>query len=110
MLVNVQIARGMHSQVKESVAGKEGEHVVKKTDTCVDINTTAAIDIQFERNLGLFGFSFNSCLSHKVSIVEFTQDGVQFVEQDTFLFFLLVTQRTRKYLVLRFATSLLPKS
>ena len=48
---------------------------------------------------------------NKIKIAgENTANGVYFVEQDRFLFVLLVTQSTRKYLVLRFATSVLRNS
>ncbi len=45
VLVDVQVAASLHAQVKQTMAGKQGQHVVIETDTGVDLGLSAAVDL-----------------------------------------------------------------
>jgi hypothetical protein len=55
----VEIAIGLHLDVKETVTGKKGQHVIQKADAGADLGPPAAVQVDSNIDLRLFGLAFN---------------------------------------------------
>ena len=64
--VNVQVAVAPHGQIKQAVAGKPVQHVVKKADAGVQVGLAGAVQVDGQGDLGLpcvAGHSRGACHS-----------------------------------------------
>lgn len=70
VVINVEIAGGIHFEIKETVLGKELKHVVEKPYTSADVRFPTTVDIEFERNLRFPRFADNfSFAFHTIFVV-----------------------------------------
>ena len=46
------------------MASKKGQHMVKKTNTCINVYWFLSIQVQTQLNLGFKCIAFNACSSH----------------------------------------------
>jgi len=53
MLVHVEIAAGLHVQIKCAMARNEFQHVVKEANSCRDAGFSTAIKSQLQADVGL---------------------------------------------------------
>ena len=72
MAVHMEIAIHLDHQRKAAVAGKEGQHVVKKADTRINFHRLLGIQVDSQLNLGFKGIAFNACCSHSSFLFFFT--------------------------------------
>src|SRR5437588_10342067 len=54
MIVNLQVALANYFEVKQSMPSKERKHVIEKRQASLDTPAAAAIQIQFDADIGLF--------------------------------------------------------
>ena len=74
VLIDLQIAVGNNLQVHQSMFGEERQHVVEESDTGLDGRLTAAIDVQFQLNIGFGGLTIDAgCAAHR-SLCFFEKD------------------------------------
>ena len=59
MIVHLQVSIHMHAQVKQPMAGKTCQHMVKKADTGSDIRPACTVKIQRQPDTGFLRYSFN---------------------------------------------------
>ena len=59
VLVDMKIAGGVNTQIKQAVMGDMVEHVVIKTDAGMDVNLTGAVKVQQDYNIRFFCDTMN---------------------------------------------------
>ena len=57
MTIHIQITFYSQIQIKESVFGKACQHMIEKSDTGIDLCISLSIQIKFQNNICLAGFS-----------------------------------------------------
>ncbi len=70
MIIDIEIALCMDSNVEKTVTAEAIEHVVEKRHACLDSGPPDTVEVQINRNVGLFGFPRYFCRpSHGLSFV-----------------------------------------
>ena len=59
VLIDVQIALGLHGQIDRRVLGQQRQHVVEEADAGGDLALARAVEIQLEADLGLGGLAID---------------------------------------------------
>jgi hypothetical protein len=57
VLIDIQIANGVEREIERGVFGQKREHVVEKPDAGGDLRRSAAVEVQFELNVGFSRFT-----------------------------------------------------
>src|SRR6516225_6031818 len=63
VLVNLEIAGGLETQIEAAVARDEIQHVIEETNSRRDVRLAAAIEAEAQIDLRLFGVALNVCIS-----------------------------------------------
>ena len=60
MSVHMQVALHTHCQVEQAVSGKAVQHVIEKTDPCLNLAFSASVQIQLDCNIRFLRFPFDN--------------------------------------------------
>jgi len=61
VLINVQIARRLDVQIKQSMSSEQRQHVIKETDASGNLRFSTAIEIDRQLNLSFSRVAFDGC-------------------------------------------------
>ena len=64
VLIDFKIAIGANLEVEQSVAGQQIQHVIKETDSRLNVALARTIQIQLEFDLSFFGSTLNAGGAH----------------------------------------------
>ncbi len=67
VVINVEIARGLHRDVHAGMACQQIEHMIEEADSGRDGRVTAAVELDLDRDVGLLGDAFDEALAHAFS-------------------------------------------
>ena len=59
VLIDVQITTRPNLDIESTVSREEGQHVIQKTDTRVDVRLAGAVEIEAYLDIGLVGLSLD---------------------------------------------------
>ena len=68
MVVYIEIAVYPDAEIKKSVTGESVQHVIKKTDSCLNIRVSGSVQHQFQLDLSFFCISFYGCFSCHITV------------------------------------------
>jgi hypothetical protein len=78
MKIHLQVALGLYVQIESAVNAEQGQHVIEKCDTGVDVGLSLSIQVQFDLNLGFRCFSFEpACPGHGSSPYHMRNESYQ---------------------------------
>jgi hypothetical protein len=59
VLIDMQVTDRGYFEIKHSVFGKEGQHMIQKSNTCRDLGNPSPVQVENELNIGFGGFPMN---------------------------------------------------